>query len=159
MPRRALVVLAALAEAEPVLEELRAASRRPTPGSTCATTQTIRRRFSCRTTRSSNAPVQVLQLRASAELALGDTDPAAEDIQFMFRLTDAIRNEPLLIGQLVRLAELNIALQPLAEGLARHQWSEPQLRAFEERLRQFDFLADGRQGLAGRAGFLWRRCH
>ena len=149
----ARVVLAALAEAEPVLEELRAASRRPYS------------RFDLRYDTDNPAmillphyavlkrAVQVLQLRSSAELALGDAGLAAEDIQFMFRLTDAIRNEPILIGQLVRLAEFNIALQPLAEGLARHQWSDPQLRAFEERLRQFDFLSDGRRALQGERDF------
>jgi len=149
----ALVVLAALTEAEPVLEELRAASRRPysrfdlrydtdNPATILLPHYSVLKRA-----------VQVLQLRASAELALGDTDLAAEDIQFMFRVADAIRTEPILIGQLVRLAEFNIALQPLAEGLARHQWSEPQLRAFEERLRQFDFLADGRRALQGERDF------
>ena len=142
-------VLAALAESEPVLEELRAASRRPYS------------RFNLRYDLDNPAMIllphysvlkrafQVLQLRASAELALGRADQAAEDVQFMFRLTDAIRNEPLLIGHLVRLAELSITLQPLADGLAQHQWSEPQLRAFEEQLREFNFLADARQALQG----------
>jgi hypothetical protein len=147
-------VLGALAESEPVLEELRAASRRPYS------------RFNLRYDTDNPAMIllphyatlkrvlQVLQLRASAELALGRTNEAAEDIQFMFRLTDAIRDEPILIAHLVRLAELSIALQPLSEGLARHQWSEPQLRAFEERLRQFDLLADGRQALQGERALL-----
>lgn len=142
-------VLDALAESEPVLEELRAASRRPSS------------RFNLRYD-TDNAPAillphysilkrlfQVLQLRASAESALGQTNEAAEDIQFMFRLVDANRNEPLLIAHLVRIAELQIALQPLAEGLARHQWSETQLRGLQERLRQFDLLADARQALQG----------
>ncbi len=113
-------VLAALAEAEPVLEELRAASRRPYS------------RFNLRYDADDPAAIllphysvlkrvfQVLQLRASAELALGRTNEAFEDIQFMFRLTDTIRNEPLLIAYLVRVANLNITLQPLVEGLARH---------------------------------------
>ena len=91
----------------------------------------------------------VLQLRASAELALGQTKPAFEDISLIFRLTDATRDEPILISHLVRFGELQIGLQPLAEGLARHQWSEAQLRVFEDRLRQFDFLADARQALQG----------
>ena len=146
-------VLAALAEAEPVLEELRAASRRPYS------------RFNLRYDIDNPATlplphyavlkraVQVLQLRASAELALGRTDQAFEDIQFMFRMADATRNEPLLIGHLVRLASMNLTLEPLAEGLARHQWSEAQLHAFEERLRGFDFLADGRQTLHGEGIF------
>ena len=146
-------VLAGLAETEPVLEELRAASRRP------------HSRFNLRYDVDDPASIllphlstlkhvcQVLQLRASAELALGRTDQALEDVSLIFRVTDAIRDEPILISQLVRLGELQIGLQPLAEGLARHQWSEPQLRAFEERLRQFDFLADARHALQGERVF------
>lgn len=146
-------VLAALADAEPALEELRAASRRPYA------------RFNLRYDTDNPAvlllphypvlkrAVQVLQLRASAELALGCTDQAFEDIQFMFRLTDTTRNEPMLISHFVRLASMNLALEPLAEGLARHQWSEAQLRAFEERLRRCDVLADGRQALHGEEVF------
>jgi hypothetical protein len=140
-------VLDALAETEPVLEELRAASRRP------------HSRFNLHYDVDDPASIvlphlatlkhvcQVLQLRASAELALGRTDQAFEDIGFSFRVVDAVRGEPILISHLVRIAELQLGLQPLAEGLARHQWSESQLRAFEERLRQFDFLADARQAL------------
>jgi hypothetical protein len=142
-------VLAALADSEPVLEELRAASRRPysrfnlhydldNPAMILLPHYSVLKRV-----------LQILQLRTSAELALGHTDQAADDVRFMFRLADAIRNEPLLIGHLVRLAEVNIALQPLAEGLARHQWSEPQLRALEEQLRGFNFLADARQAMQG----------
>jgi hypothetical protein len=138
-------VLAGLSEAEPVLEELREASRRPYS------------RFNLRYDIDNPATmllphyavlkkvVQVLRLRASAELALGRTDQACQDIQFMFRLIDTTRNEPVLIGHLVRLAMMNLTLEPLAEGLARHQWSDIQLRALEEQLRRFDFLADGRR--------------
>jgi len=142
-------VLAALADAEPVLEELRSASRRP------------HSRFNLRYDTDDPGTVvlphyvllkqvcQVLQLRASAELALGQTEPAFEDINLIFRVTDAIWDEPFPLAHLVRVTELQSGLQPLEEGLARHQWSAPQLRAFEARLRQFDFLADGWQALEG----------
>ena len=147
-------VLAALAESEQVLEELRAARQRPYS------------RFNLCYTNDNPATIlmphyailkrlcQILQLRASAELVVGRTEQAFEDIDFIFRLTDAIRDEPLLIAQLVRIAELQIGLQPLAEGLTGHQWSEPQLRAFEQRLLQFDFFADGRLALEGERAFL-----
>jgi hypothetical protein len=146
-------VLAALADAEPVLEELRAASRRPysrfnlrydidNPAAILVPHYVVLKRA-----------VQVLQLRAAAELALGRTDQASDDLQFMFRLTDTTRGEPILIGHLVRVALMNLTLQPLAGGLARHQWSAAQLRAFEERLRRFDFLADGREAVHGEQVF------
>jgi len=146
-------VLDALAESGPILEELRAASLRP------------HSRFNLRYDVDDPASIllphlstlkhvcQVLQLRASAELALGRTDQAFEDVNLIFRVTDATRDEPILISHLVRIGELQLGLQPLAGGLARHQWSEPQLRAFEERLHRFDFLADARQALQGERVF------
>jgi hypothetical protein len=142
-------VLDAMADAEPVLEELRAASRRPHSRFNLDYEVENPAQMLLPHLAGMKFVLQVLQLRSSAELALGRTNEAAEDIQFMFRLTDAIQDEPILISHLVRLAELQISLQPLAEGLRRHQWSEPQLRGFEERLRQFDFLADARRALQG----------
>jgi hypothetical protein len=147
-------LLAALADADPLLEQLRVASLRPYS------------RFNLCYTNDNPATIllphlatlkrlcQILQLRAAAELALGQNDQGFEDVSLIFRLADAIRNEPLLICQLVRISELQIALQPLAEGLARHQWSEPQLVAFEQRLLQLDFCADGRRALEGQRAFL-----
>lgn len=140
-------VLAALAECDPVLEELRAARRLP------------HSRFNLDYGNENPASIllphlsalknlcRILQLRASAELALGKTDAALDDLDLMFRLTDATREEPILISHLVRLAEWQLALQPLAEGLARHEWSEAQLRALEERLLRFDFCADIKRAL------------
>ena len=155
----ATTVLAALAEAEPVLEELRAASRRPysrfnlcydltNPAMIHLPHYSVLKRAS-----------QVLQLRASAELALGRADQAADDIQFMFRLTDATRGEPLLIGLLVRLAELNITLQPLAEGLARHQWSDNSVARLRGPIASFQPPRRRPAGLARRKDSLWRRRH
>jgi hypothetical protein len=52
----------------------------------------------------------------------------------------------MLIAQLVRMAEIYIVLQPLAEGIG--QWSEPQLRELQERLAHLDFLTDAKRNLA-----------
>jgi hypothetical protein len=142
-------VLAALNECQSVLEELRAASGRPLS------------RFELRYDAENPASMpmyhyaklvrlcQILQLRASAGLALGQTEQAFKDVSLIFRLMDATRDEPTLSAQWDRVVELQVALQPLAEGLARHQWSDAQLSALEDRLRQFDFCADGRRGLQG----------
>src|SRR2546425_11870260 len=88
---------------------------------------------------------QVLQLRASADLALGRTEEAAADINLMLYLANACRDEPIMISQLVRMAQLKLAIQPIAEGVG--QWSEVQLRAFQERLLRFDFGADMQRAL------------
>jgi hypothetical protein len=43
------------------------------------------------------------------------------------------------------MAEVQLALQPLAEGMG--QWSETQLRTLQERLQRFDFFADVERAL------------
>jgi hypothetical protein len=138
-------VLQALAEYAPLLEELRQASRRP------------RSRFNIHYEDDNPAGIllphlgqikrycQLVQLRASAELALGRTEDALNDVGLLLYLVDASREEPILISHLVRMSELYLALQPLAEGMGK--WSEPQLRALQQRLQQFDFCADMRRAL------------
>ncbi len=56
---------------------------------------------------------QVLQLRAIAELQNGQSEKALDDVKLMLRLADSIRTEPFLISHLVRIAMLQIALQPI----------------------------------------------
>lgn len=99
---------------------------------------------------------QVLQLRATAELALGKTDEALSDIMLMLRIVDAPRVEPILVSQLVRFAMLYLAVEPIASGVGK--WSEPQLKALEERLRQFDFCADMKQALEGERALFGMGC-
>jgi len=60
----------------------------------------------------------------------------------VLRLTEAIHTEPFLISHLVRIAMLQIMLQPVWEGLAEHRWSEEQLVALDAKLMKLDFLAD-----------------
>ena len=58
------------------------------------------------------------------------------------RLTDSIRTEPFIISHLVRIAMLQITLQPVYEGLAEHKWSDAQLAELDAELAKLDFLAD-----------------
>jgi hypothetical protein len=85
---------------------------------------------------------QVLQLRAVAELQNEQSDLALADVKLGIQLTGKIRTEPFLISHLVRIAMMHITLQPIWEGLARHQWSETQLAELEQELGKLDFLAD-----------------
>jgi hypothetical protein len=142
-------VLAGLSECDALFEELRAGSRRP-----CS-------RFNLDYAAANPSGIllphltqlkglcQILQLKARAELELGRADEAFDDVSLMLELTDASRREPIIISQLVRIAQLSIAMQPIALGLASHQWSDAQLRALQERLSRFDFCADYRQALQG----------
>ncbi len=147
-------VLLALSKYDPVIEELREAAKRP------------RSRFPVRYEDGFNAllphlakmkgATQLLALRALAELATDQGDRALADLKLAFRLADGIHDEPLLISQLVRIAQVQIALQPVWEGLVDHKWNETQLIAIEGELAKLDFLADHQQGMRGERAFsIW----
>jgi hypothetical protein len=143
----ALFVLEALKPYEPVLAELQAVRERP------------HSRYNVRYTWENpwgillphlamiKRTVQLLRLKASAELAAGHSEQALQDILLMLRLADSNRDEPTLISQLVRVAALEIAFQPIWEGLAAQRWSETQLQSLQTALQRYDFIADLKQCL------------
>jgi hypothetical protein len=148
-------VLFALGKFDPQVEELRRASLRPyayipahyEEGIIVAATEQfpyleILKRCS-----------RLLQLRATAELADGESSKALEDIKLLLRVNDSLRNSPLLISQLVRMAVINIGLQPVWEGLAEHKWSDEQLAVLEADLAKEDFLADYEFAIRGERTF------
>ena len=92
---------------------------------------------------------QVLRLHALAELQCGQSGAALDDVNLMLRLADSIRTEPFLISHLVRIAMLQITLQPIYEGLANHQWSDAQLATLDLELAKLDFLADYQLSMRG----------
>lgn len=150
----ATVVLGALEEFKPVLEELRAASHRPY----CRFNIGYDEEDPISILLPHLAPLkrtsQVLQVRASAELALGKTEAAFDDASFILYLAETLRNEPLLISHAVRLTILHSVKQILWEGLADHRWSESQLRNFQARLQEITPLKDlSRPWMAERAAF------
>lgn len=136
-------VLLALSKYDSAIEELRDASRRP-----CAYFGPYR--FYDPTSNSflliylqrSKACCSVIELRAVAELSENQGARALNDVNLLLRLGDELRNERLLIAQLVSIAETRLALQPIYEGLAGHRWNDPQLAELEDALAKKDFLAD-----------------
>jgi hypothetical protein len=99
---------------------------------------------------------RVLQLRALAELQEGQTEAAFNDVRLSLRLIRYLRTEPVLITQLVRIAMLQIALQPVWEGLADHRWSDDQLAAFEQDFAQLSFAADFQAAMRAEIAFSGR---
>jgi heme exporter protein D len=83
----------------------------------------------------------LLQVRAAALLAANQTGEGLADIELGFRLADTLASEPFLISQLVRISCYDAVLQPLKEGLARHQFSDAQLIGLQKQLLSADFLA------------------
>ncbi len=142
-------VLFALSKYDSVIEELREASRLP-----CS-------RFPLNYDSESPAAIwlphlavlkrcsQALQLRSIAELQNGQPEKALADVKLALQLTDKIRTEPFLISHLVRIAMLQIMLQPVWEGLAEHRWSDEQLVALDAELAKLDFLADYKLSMRG----------
>jgi hypothetical protein len=135
-------VLLALSKYDPAIEELRQASRLPysrfplnyesqPPAAILLPHLAAMKRCS-----------QVLRLRAIAELQNDQSEKSLDDIKLSLRLTDAIHTEPFLISHLVRIAMLQIMLQPVWEGLAEHRWSDAQLVELDRELARLDFLAD-----------------
>lgn len=84
----------------------------------------------------------VTHVRATAWLEAGRSAEALEDLKLGLRLSDSIRDEPLLIDHLVRIAALGINLQTVREGLVRHAWSDAQLVEIEKQLARVDLLAE-----------------
>ena len=143
----ALAVLAALAKFNPVLDELRAASRRPESRFNFSYDETDSWRMS-----QPHLPVlkhvcHVLTLRASAELALQNAPAAADDVALIFKLADSIHDEPFRSSLLARFAMLADARQIIWEGLADRRWSDAQLTDFTSHLQEISPLGDLRKPL------------
>ena len=77
---------------------------------------------------------RVLKLRAAAYLETMETDQAFEDIRTMLRLGDLLKDEPIVINQLVQIALRAIAIKSIWYGLVDHRWSPEQLERFQDYL-------------------------
>ncbi len=91
----------------------------------------------------------IVDLRAIARLELGQPVPALADLKLGLRLSDCMREEPLLIDHLVRIATLMLDLQTLREGLLRHAWSDAQLIDVERQLASLDLLSEYGRAMRG----------
>jgi hypothetical protein len=140
--KAAPAVLEGLRTNEAVLAELRAASRRPY--SRYPLVYDMDDPWSILLPHLGNirAACKRLQLRACAELAVGRSDDALEDVKLMLYLADSVKDEPFLISYLVRIVCLQLAIQPVWEGLAEHRWSDAQLEDLQEHFAKENFVAD-----------------
>ena len=146
-------VLLALSKYDGVIEELRAACRLP------YSRYPINYDSESPWMHHAAASGRAQELRADAPTARvahlqnGQPDKALEDVQLGLQLTDKIHTEPILISHLVRLAMVQLMLQPVWEGLAEHKWSDAQLAALEAELAKLDFCADYRLSMHCELGF------
>lgn len=103
-----------------------------------------------------SSAAKLLQLRAIAELQLGQSEKAAADIKLILRLVAASQSEPFLVSALGRIFQVNFARQTIYEGLANHQFSDTQLAALDLPLAQLDFLADYQRTMRSQAAYIPR---
>jgi len=152
LKRASSEVLAHLSEYNSVIEQIRADSGKPFS------------RFDIRYQEANPAAIllphlsvlkrltQVIQLRAFAELILGRNQEAFDDVKLLLYLSNASHSEPILISQLVRIAQVQFALETIAYGM--RQWSGEQLEELQTRLGQFNFCGDIQRALEAEQVFL-----
>ncbi len=92
---------------------------------------------------------KVFRLRALRRLQAADGNGALEDVQTLFRIAGHLEKEPQLISSLTRRAILELALQPIWEGLECHTWNEVQLVVLGQAVSGPDELASFRRVLQG----------
>lgn len=85
---------------------------------------------------------RIVRLRASAELALDQTEAAWADLRLGLRLADYLRQQPCLYYQEARAYAFADGLQPLWEGCVARRWTAAQLEALQGQLRDYQPLAD-----------------
>ena len=93
--------------------------------------------------------IRSFTLRALAHLANDDPKAALADTRMCLFLAESIRDEPLLISQLVRIACLQIAIQPVWEGLKEGKWNAEQLAEIEKQLAEINLLDGYRISILG----------
>jgi hypothetical protein len=145
--RAASVILQHLEKYQPVLDELREASKRPHSRFNIKYQDNIATLIPHVNVLKSIS--RIYALRASAELALDKNEKAFADVRMALYLGDAIGNEPILVSKLVRVAILQQALQPVWEGLKEHKWSGAQLAGLQQLFSNYDFLAETTDAFRG----------
>lgn len=147
----AQAVLAALSKLEPVLNELRTASRRPHAVFPVHYQENYRALLPHLARL--KAITQVLCLRTAALLETAQPDLALADVELGLHLAEALRPEPLLISQLVRNAILQITLTSVWQGLAKGQWPPAHLEQLQKRFAATGVLAQYGLALRGERAF------
>lgn len=84
---------------------------------------------------------QVLRLRALDRLAANRPGDACEDVITVLRTARHLGRAQNLLGALAENALVNLAMQPIWEGLQDHRWRDADLAALQRELDDLDVLA------------------
>ncbi len=140
-------VLKAFETYNPVLDELRVASRRPYSRFNVDYAAVVHASILLPLLGLLGRIDAVLVYRASAGLAAGKTDAAFDDVELMLFLQGSVQSEPIVISHLVRLRMLQNTARVIREGLAAHAWSDQQLQKIEAELGGLRLLKDMERSL------------
>jgi hypothetical protein len=140
--QHATAILAALQDDEEMIQSVRAASVRAK--STYPVNYTLDDPWQILLPHLSNIEQLGIRLNlmASAELAVHDSNKAFNDVLLTLYLADSLTNDAFVISYLIRAGCVHAAVQPIWEGLAEHRWSDRQLQEFETRLLRFNFVSE-----------------
>lgn len=102
----------------------------------------------------------LLSLRASANLAAGNSDAALDDVRMGLRFVNSLEQDGFIISELVRIASVHLIMQPVWEGMVQHRWTEPQLKTLQEQFEKYDWMPSlerslGAERAAGMATIDW----
>lgn len=93
--------------------------------------------------------VRVFILRSLSLIEVNKTKAAFADLEMALFLADCIKDEPILISQLVRSAILNITMQVVWEGLAKKKWNSEQLDILGKHFASINCFQEYRKGMQG----------
>jgi len=97
--------------------------------------------------------VRPFSVSCSTELVADNPEAALADFETMLALGEAAGSQPLLIGMLVKIAMAEIAIRPLWSGLAEHRWPDTELVELERHLSRINLVADMQHCLRGERAF------
>ena len=87
------------------------------------------------------------KVRASAELHAGHHQEGTDSICLMLQLVDRLESEAFLISYLVRIADMQITIHPLWEGITHHLFDESDLTKISSHLAGMTFIPQIKQAL------------
>ncbi len=144
-------VLTALGKYDPDLDQLRSASAQPKCRFPLHYDETPLAALHIPHLSPGMSLAQVLALHASAELEAGHHDKALNDLNVIWKFQEGLKQEPLLISQLVNVTMGQLSIQPVWEGIARSQWSDSELSAIQKHYASMNILQGQNLAIRGEA--------
>jgi len=144
-------ILRALSKYDAILSELREATKRPHAVFPIHYDESISALLPHLSVMKSL--VTVLRLHTLAALDANRPEEAWDDVRVSLRLPDALKSEPLLISQLVRIAMLRITADTVWEGIASGRWNQQHLADIETALSSINLPADYERAVRGERAF------